>query len=270
MGKKDSFAVNSLVFAKVKGYPAWPAKVFIPVRNRVFPPLTPLCCLAGHKTAREKQVLRVLLRNRRDVSVPLNAPEFQFKEPPPLHSANIKIEDLFPYAENKAKFVNDKNLKRANFSEAIDQIEAALSGDDPSPISTQTENGTAAAPEDAAAPVEGSETAVAAKTEIAKTTAKSQPATEKVVEPANKAPPKSKKANNAQPTANGKGKAQAKKAEETPDPPASEEPLKVDSISTATEDILTKMEPKAVIAAAEVADTESPTSRSGRKIKPKK
>lgn len=28
MGKKDvQFAVNSLVFAKVKGYPAWPAKV---------------------------------------------------------------------------------------------------------------------------------------------------------------------------------------------------------------------------------------------------
>lgn len=29
MGKKDSFNVGNLVFAKVKGYPAWPAKVSI-------------------------------------------------------------------------------------------------------------------------------------------------------------------------------------------------------------------------------------------------
>lgn len=27
MGKKDSFKVGEFVFAKVKGYPAWPAKV---------------------------------------------------------------------------------------------------------------------------------------------------------------------------------------------------------------------------------------------------
>lgn len=27
MGKKDSFNVGDFVFAKVKGYPTWPAKV---------------------------------------------------------------------------------------------------------------------------------------------------------------------------------------------------------------------------------------------------
>lgn len=54
----------------------------------------------------------------------------------------MKVEDLFPYVESKEKLVNDKILKRARFKEALEQIEAALSGEDPSPISTQvSENG---------------------------------------------------------------------------------------------------------------------------------
>ncbi|XP_017463303.1 PREDICTED: hepatoma-derived growth factor-like, partial [Rhagoletis zephyria] len=49
-------------------------------------------------------------------------------------TANIKVEDLFLYAESKEKFATDKNLKRSNFREAIEQIEAALNGEDSAPI----------------------------------------------------------------------------------------------------------------------------------------
>lgn len=45
------------------------------------------------------------------------------------------------YGESKEKFVNEKNLKRAHFKEAIEQIESARKGVDPSPISTQVKNG---------------------------------------------------------------------------------------------------------------------------------
>ena len=36
--------------------------------------------------------------------------------------------------ETKVKFANEKCLKRANFKTAIDQIEAAINGDDSGPI----------------------------------------------------------------------------------------------------------------------------------------
>lgn len=49
-------------------------------------------------------------------------------------SANLKIEDLTGYLATKEKFANEKCLKRANFKVAIDQIEAALNGDDSGPL----------------------------------------------------------------------------------------------------------------------------------------
>ena len=57
-----------------------------------------------------------------------------------ITSANIKIEDLFHYSESKEKFATEKNLKRANFREAIEQIQAALAGDDSAPIDVNNLN----------------------------------------------------------------------------------------------------------------------------------
>lgn len=44
------------------------------------------------------------------------------------------IKDLFSYTNTKAQFATDKNLKKQNFKDAIDQIEAALHGEDPAPV----------------------------------------------------------------------------------------------------------------------------------------
>lgn len=43
------------------------------------------------------------------------------------------VKDLFLYTNTKAQFATDKNLKKPNFKDAIDQIEAALLGNDPAP-----------------------------------------------------------------------------------------------------------------------------------------
>lgn len=94
MGKeKKQFSIGDLVFAKVKGYPAWPAKI--------------------------------TKYNNKKYSVYFYGTG---------ETANIKVEDLFQYAESKEKFATDKNLKRSNFREAIEQIEAALNGEDSAPI----------------------------------------------------------------------------------------------------------------------------------------
>lgn len=94
MGKeKKQFNIGDLVFAKVKGYPAWPAKI-TKYNNKKF-----------------------------------NVYFYGTGE-----TANIKVEDLFQYTENKEKFATDKNMKRNNFREAMDQIEAALNGEDSAPI----------------------------------------------------------------------------------------------------------------------------------------
>uniref|UniRef100_A0A182F185 PWWP domain-containing protein n=1 Tax=Anopheles albimanus TaxID=7167 RepID=A0A182F185_ANOAL len=50
-------------------------------------------------------------------------------------TANIKVEDLFPYEISKEKFATEKIMKRKGFKEAMIQIESALAGEDPSPAS---------------------------------------------------------------------------------------------------------------------------------------
>ncbi|KAH8278731.1 hypothetical protein KR018_008046 [Drosophila ironensis] len=88
-----TFSIGDLVFAKVKGYPAWPAKI----------------------TKYNNKKYNVYFYGTGE-------------------TANIKLEDLFPYADNKKKFATDKNMKRGKFSDAIDQIESALRGEDSAPI----------------------------------------------------------------------------------------------------------------------------------------
>ncbi|XP_062123698.1 PC4 and SFRS1-interacting protein [Drosophila sulfurigaster albostrigata] len=96
MGKEKagkSFNIGDLVFAKVKGYPAWPAKI----------------------TKYNNKKYNVYFYGTGE-------------------TANIKVEDLFTYVENKEKFATDKNMKRPKFNEAVDQIESALRGEDSAPI----------------------------------------------------------------------------------------------------------------------------------------
>uniref|UniRef100_A0A1A9VPU6 PWWP domain-containing protein n=1 Tax=Glossina austeni TaxID=7395 RepID=A0A1A9VPU6_GLOAU len=94
MGKeRKQFNIGDLVFAKVKGYPAWPAKI----------------------TKYNNKKYNVYFYGTGE-------------------TANIKLEDLFQYVENKEKFATEKNMKRTNFREAIQQIEAALNGEDSAPI----------------------------------------------------------------------------------------------------------------------------------------
>lgn len=48
-------------------------------------------------------------------------------------SANIQSKDLSHYKASKEKFATAGNMKKANFAEAIRQIEEALNGDDAVP-----------------------------------------------------------------------------------------------------------------------------------------
>ncbi|XP_036675388.3 PC4 and SFRS1-interacting protein [Drosophila suzukii] len=97
MGKEKaakSYSIGDLVFAKVKGYPPWPAKITKSNNNKKY-----------------------------------NVYFYGTGE-----TANIKLEDLFPYADNKERFATEKIMKRAKFIEAIEQIESALRGEDSAPI----------------------------------------------------------------------------------------------------------------------------------------
>lgn len=103
VASKKSFKIGDLVFAKVKGYPPWPAKI----------------------TKIEKTKYNVYFYGTGE-------------------TANIKLEDLFAYRENKQKYATEKIMKRKGFKEAIIQIESALNGEDPSPIALTGSPGTSA------------------------------------------------------------------------------------------------------------------------------
>lgn len=90
---KKTYSVGDLVFAKVKGYPPWPAKIL----------------------KFEKKKYNVYFYGTGE-------------------TANVKMEDVFEYSNNKDKYATERMMKRKGFKEAIIQIESALSGDDPSPI----------------------------------------------------------------------------------------------------------------------------------------
>ncbi|XP_050088918.1 PC4 and SFRS1-interacting protein-like [Anopheles aquasalis] len=94
VASKKSFGLGDLVFAKVKGYPPWPAKIM-----RI-----------------DKAKYNVYFYGTGE-------------------TANIKVEDLFPYELSKEKFATEKIMKRKGFKEAMIQIESALAGEDPSPLS---------------------------------------------------------------------------------------------------------------------------------------
>ncbi|KAH8385886.1 hypothetical protein KR200_005846 [Drosophila serrata] len=126
MGKEKagkSFSIGDLVFAKVKGYPAWPAKItkYINKKYNVY----------FYGTG---------------------------------ETANIKLEDLFSYANNKEKFATDKNMKRAKFSDAIDQIESALAGEDSAPIDLSEEGAPTSATSEPSSPTKKSEEATKPET----------------------------------------------------------------------------------------------------------
>lgn len=155
--------------------------------------------------------------------------------------------------------MNDKILKRARFKEALEQIEAALSGEDPSPICTQvSENGDGSA----AKPEEEPTEAVVVPQEDAGTT-KSEPA---------KTPVTTAKA--ARQTSAKETKAAQNKNNNTdviPQPPAIKEEESVAVKSEAPEeDILTQSKVEDAQPEESLSPEVEVTSRSGRKIKPKK
>lgn len=199
----------------------------------------------------------------------------------------FQTEDLFPYVENKKKFVNDRTLKRSNYAEAISQIEAALSGEDPSPISTQTENGNTIST-NTSTPTATQDTATAAiDTDAEKTmTTKPQPPPPRPITQKTEAVSKGKRAKPApaqkatpregrMTATQAKSKSAGKADDEALPPPTLPPPevaeasstIKVETVAEGS-DMMGQMEGKALPEGT--PETESPTSRSGRKIKPKK
>lgn len=58
-------------------------------------------------------------------------------------TASVKSEDLDAYDErNRGRFNTDRQLKKGDYKEAVDQIEAAINGNDPAPIPSDDKNDT--------------------------------------------------------------------------------------------------------------------------------
>lgn len=88
--KEEKFPVGAHVFAKIKGYAPWPAKIERVDKKRYF--------VKFYGTGEK--------------------------------SPAMKVEDLFEYTKHKAQYVVDKNLKRKFYKEAVEQIESALRGEE--------------------------------------------------------------------------------------------------------------------------------------------
>ncbi|XP_055317671.1 hepatoma-derived growth factor-related protein 2-like isoform X2 [Sitodiplosis mosellana] len=95
MGKKDSFNVGDLVFAKVKGYPAWPAKIVDITKSKKY-------SVYFYGTG---------------------------------ETGNVQAKDVSLYEKTKQKLATSSSMKKQDFKAAIDQIEDALRGNDPAPNS---------------------------------------------------------------------------------------------------------------------------------------
>uniref|UniRef100_A0A1A9VDF2 PWWP domain-containing protein n=1 Tax=Glossina austeni TaxID=7395 RepID=A0A1A9VDF2_GLOAU len=83
------FNQGDFVFAKMKGYPAWPAQII----------------------NYEKKKYVVYFYGTGDIGY-------------------MKVTDLFQYLQCKEKLVTEKTMKRKSFRKAVEQIEAALNGED--------------------------------------------------------------------------------------------------------------------------------------------
>lgn len=98
MGKKSAaFAENQFVFAKVKGYSPWPAKI-----------------------------TKVVQKNRYGVYFYGTG-----------ETASVKTEDLDLYDAKKAKYNTERQMKKPDYQQAVSQIEAAIAGNDSAPATME-------------------------------------------------------------------------------------------------------------------------------------
>lgn len=100
--------VGDLVFAKLKGYPPWPAKVWFLI-------------LLGYIYANFNNSFQIIeiINTRHNVYFYGTG-----------ETGSVKKEDLWHYADKKAVMASSKQLKNKKFAEAVRQIEEAMTGND--------------------------------------------------------------------------------------------------------------------------------------------
>lgn len=227
VASKKTYSVGDLVFAKVKGYPPWPAKIL----------------------KFEKKKYNVYFYGTGE-------------------TANVKMEDVFGYSDSKDKYATEKIMKRKGFKEAILQIESALSGEDPSPLSLSEQPSTSAEPDNSK--VEESMNTTEASFNASRISANS------TVMDASTKSEKDDNQNGDESTSSKPvkedGKKQIKKesiaSRSSPAPAAPSEPKKTPAVSSSTSAAAVKEEKP--VAASPVKEPTEVISRSGRKIKPKR